>query len=92
VTGFSEKPQVVDSYINGGFFIFERKFLDYLTVDDACQLERGPLERLVADDQLRAYVHDGFWQCMDTVRDMKLLNDLWGRGRAPWATWAPSGA
>ncbi len=92
VTGFSEKPNVIDSYINGGFFIFEKKFLDYLTVDDACQLERGPLERLVADDQLRAYVHDGFWQCMDTVRDMKLLNDLWSRGRAPWATWAPSGA
>lgn len=92
VTGFSEKPQVVDSYINGGFFVFERRFLDYLTVDDACQLERGPLERLVADDQLRAYVHDGFWQCMDTVRDMKLLNDLWSRGRAPWATWATSGA
>jgi len=92
VTGFSEKPNVIDSYINGGFFIFERKFLDYLTVDDACQLERGPLERLVADDQLRAYVHDGFWQCMDTVRDMKLLNDLWSRGRAPWATWAPAGA
>lgn len=92
VTGFSEKPNVVDSYINGGFFIFEKKFLDYLTVDDACQLERGPLERLVADDQLRAYVHDGFWQCMDTVRDMKLLNDLWSRGRAPWATWATSGA
>lgn len=92
VTGFSEKPNVVDSYINGGFFIFERKFLDYLTTDDACQLERGPLEQLVADDQLRAYVHDGFWQCMDTVRDMKLLNDLWSRGRAPWATWATPGA
>jgi glucose-1-phosphate cytidylyltransferase len=87
VTGFSEKPQVVDSYINGGFFIFERRFLDYLTEDDPCQLERAPLERLVADGQLQAYIHDGFWQCMDTFRDMKLLNDLWARGDAPWAVW-----
>ena len=86
VLGFSEKPLVSDSYINGGFFVFEPRFLDYLDEDASCQLERAPLERLVAADELRAFHHHGFWQCMDTYRDFKLLNDLWPDA-APWAVW-----
>lgn len=90
VTAFVEKPNMGAGYINGGFFICEPGIFDYLTDDDACILERGPLERLSAEGQLMAYRHDGFWQCMDNVRDMKLLNDLWETGEAPWHVWNPS--
>lgn len=84
---FSEKPQVTDTWINGGFFVFERSVLDRLSTDDACILERAPLESLAAEDQLRAYKHAGFWQCMDTYRDWKRLEELWATGEAPWAVW-----
>lgn len=86
VTKFTEKPQIGEGWINGGFFIFEPGVLDYLSGDETI-LEREPLERLSADGQLLAYRHDGFWQCMDTVRDMKLLETLWQEGRAPWKNW-----
>lgn len=89
VARFSEKPQVQDSWINGGFFVFEPQVLNRLSTEDGCVLERAPLEGLAADRQLAAYLHDGFWQCMDTGRDYALLNELWSSGRAPWASWIP---
>ncbi|HEV8584670.1 MAG TPA: glucose-1-phosphate cytidylyltransferase [Methylomirabilota bacterium] len=86
VTEFTEKPQVGEGWINGGFFVFEPGVLDYVDGDDT-YLEREPLERLAKDGQLVAHRHEGFWQCMDTVRDLKLLETLWETGRAPWKTW-----
>ena len=84
VRDFAEKPQTSAGWINGGFFIFESKIFDYLE-DDHTILERVPLEKLAKEGELVAYKHDGFWQCMDTVRDRDLLNELWKNGEAPWA-------
>jgi glucose-1-phosphate cytidylyltransferase len=86
VVAFTEKPQG-QSFVNGGFFVFEPRFLEYLSADDGCVLEREPLERCAADDQLRVYRHRGYWQCMDTYRDWKLLEDSWQSGAAPWKVW-----
>jgi glucose-1-phosphate cytidylyltransferase len=86
VDGFLEKPQVGEGWINGGFFVLEPGVMDYLEGDRTIW-EREPLERLAADGQLVAYRHAGFWQCMDTLRDVRLLNMLWERGDAPWAVW-----
>jgi glucose-1-phosphate cytidylyltransferase len=85
VTAFSEKPQAGEGWINGGFFVFEPRALDYLQ-DDATILERAPLERLAADGQLMAYRHQGFWQPMDTLREKDILEALWAGGEAPWKT------
>ena len=87
VRRFSEKPQVRDTWINGGYFVFERAFLDYLSADSSCILERRPLERVAAEGQLESYLHDDYWQCMDTYRDWKLLNSAWESGACPWAVW-----
>lgn len=87
VSRFSEKPSG-GSCINGGFFVFKRKFLDYLPDDPHCILEKAPLEKLAQDGQLMAYRHPGFWQAMDTYREFTLLNDMWSRNEAPWKTWA----
>ena len=84
VRGFVEKPRS-EHWINGGFFCFEPTVLDLLDDDDV--LEREPLARLASAGQLRAYRHDGFWDCMDTYKDAVLLNDLWAAGRAPWKLW-----
>ncbi len=81
VAGFVEKPRS-EHWINGGFFCFEPGVLDYLGAGSV--LERGPLERLAADGELRAYRHQGFWDCMDTHKDVVELNDLWTSGRARW--------
>ena len=86
VAEFSEKPQTGEGWINGGFYIFEPGVLDYLP-DDATILERAPLERLARDGQLMAFRHEGFWQCMDTVRDRVRLETLWQGGTPPWKTW-----
>jgi glucose-1-phosphate cytidylyltransferase len=83
VREFSEKPQAGEGWINGGFFVFEPEVLDYLAGDETV-LEREPLERLAADGQLMAYLHDGFWQCVDTLREQRMLEQLWQSGRAPW--------
>ena len=83
---FAEKPQTGEGWINGGFFVFERAVLDRLDSDD-CVLEGGPLERLAKDGQLMAFEHDGFWQPMDTLREKRLLEDLWASGNAPWKVW-----
>ena len=84
VRGFTEKPRV-DSWVNGGFFCFEPGVFDYLAEDSV--LEREPLERLAADGQLRAFRHQGFWDCMDTYKDAAMLNDLWDTGEPPWRVW-----
>jgi glucose-1-phosphate cytidylyltransferase len=85
VAGFHEKPRS-EHWVNGGFFCFEPGALAYL--DDDSVLEREPLEGLAADGQLHAFRHTGFWDCMDTYKDMLLLNDIWREGAAPWKVWA----
>jgi glucose-1-phosphate cytidylyltransferase len=85
VAQFREKPQS-DDWVNAGFFVFNRRFFDYL--DDDCILEREPLDRLSKDGQLMAFAHHGFWQPMDTYREFKLLNELWALRRAPWKVWS----
>ena len=83
VQDFIEKPQIGEGWINGGFMVLEPQVLDYLDGDDST-LERDGLERLAADRQLAAFRHEGFWQCMDTLREKKLLETLWQSGKAPW--------
>ncbi len=85
VCEFAEKPQAGEGWINGGFFVFEPRILDYLDSDD-CILEHEPLERVARDGQLMAFRHTGFWQPMDTLRDKRLLDSLWASGNAPWKT------
>jgi glucose-1-phosphate cytidylyltransferase len=88
IEAFEEKPQTSSGAINGGFMVFEREVLDrYIPVDADVMLEREPLAGLAADGELMAYQHDGFWQPMDTPREMDLLNDLWSSGKAPWKVW-----
>jgi glucose-1-phosphate cytidylyltransferase len=87
VRRFTEKPQIGEGWINGGFFVLEPGVMDYIDGDDTCW-EAQPLERLAQDGQLMAYRHDGFWQCMDTVRDRRLLEQLWNAGEAPWKVWS----
>jgi glucose-1-phosphate cytidylyltransferase len=85
VTEFSEKPQLGEGWINGAFFVLEPEVFEYVDGDDT-QWEREPLERLAREGQLMAYRHTSFWQCMDTLRDKKLLEELWSNG-APWRVW-----
>jgi glucose-1-phosphate cytidylyltransferase len=86
VVDFTEKPQIGEGWINGGFMVCEPAILDYLEGDQS-SLEVDALERLAADKQLSAYRHEGFWQCMDTLRDKRLLESLWQDGSAPWKVW-----
>jgi len=86
VTRFDEKPQIGEGWINGGFFILEPRVLEYIE-GDGTVFERSPLERLARDGELMVYAHPGFWQCMDTVRDMRLLDELWRTGKPPWKVW-----
>ena len=85
VRRFSEKPQLGEGWINGGFFVLEPGVLDLIPGD--VHWEREPLERLAAAGQLMAYKHESFWQCMDTLREKRLLDYLWVNGRAPWKVW-----
>ncbi len=85
---FEEKPQLGTGFINGGFFIFNRSFLDYLTADEDCDLEFGALQRIARDGKLYVHKHTGFWQCMDTARDRAYLNKLWQENLpSPWQIW-----
>lgn len=86
VAEFSEKPQAGEGWINGAFFVLEPRVFNYIA-GDATQFEKEPLELLAKDGELMAYRHSGFWQCMDTVRDRKLLQSLWDTGDAPWKVW-----
>lgn len=83
---FHEKPQVRDGWINGGFFVLEPQVLDMIAGDDEA-LETGLLMKLAQMGELAIYQHEGFWQCMDTYREVQLLNELWRSARAPWAVW-----
>lgn len=87
VASFSEKPQVGQGLINGGYFCFQRGFLDYLSESSDCILERSPLESCASDGQLHVFEHAGYWQCMDTYRDWQSLESQWQSGDAPWHVW-----
>jgi glucose-1-phosphate cytidylyltransferase len=84
VADFLEKPASKQALINGGFFFFSRKFRGYLSSESDCVLERKPLESVVKEGELFSFEHQGFWQCMDTLRDKHLLQELWEKGNAPW--------
>lgn len=86
VVDFTEKPQIGEGWINGAFFVLETGIFDYIEGDDT-QWEKEPMERLAKDGQLMAYKHDGFWQCMDTLREKHILEEMWQSGHAPWRTW-----
>jgi glucose-1-phosphate cytidylyltransferase len=87
VISFEEKPQTSQGLISGGFMVFNRVMLDYLTTDEDCDFEFGALEHLTRDGQVMTYKHDGFWECADTVRDIDHLNKLWRDGSAFWKVW-----
>jgi glucose-1-phosphate cytidylyltransferase len=86
ITEFTEKPQIGEGWINGAFFVLEPGIFDYIEGDQV-MWEQAPLEHLAADGHLMAYRHHGFWQCMDTLREKQILEDLWATGDAPWKTW-----
>ena len=86
VKQFIEKPQIGEGWINGGFFVLEPSVLDYIDGNQV-MLEQEPLETLARDQELAAYRHSDFWQCMDTLRDVRLLETLWKKGDAPWKIW-----
>jgi len=83
VASFTEKPQIGEGWINGGFFVLEPGAVEYVA-HGGMIWEREPMEQLAADGQLVAYRHDSFWQCMDTLRDVRLLEEMWQGGQAPW--------
>ena len=86
VVDFSEKPQAAEGWINGAFFVLEPGVMEYIE-GDATQFEREPLENLAREGQLMAYLHTSFWQCMDTLREKYVLQQLWESGSAPWKVW-----
>lgn len=86
VVAFEEKPQAAEGWINGGLFVLEPQVFDYIEGAETA-FERAPMENLAGDGQLMAYRHEGYWQCMDTLRDKRLLEETWHKGDAPWATW-----
>lgn len=86
VRSFMEKPKGDGSWINGGFFVCEPNVLDYITGDETI-FERDPLENLANEGELYTYRHEGFWKCMDTLRDKQQLNEMWDSGKAKWKTW-----
>lgn len=83
---FTEKPQAAEGWINGAFFVLEPEVFGYIEGDET-HFEREPLEKLAEEGQLMAYKHASFWQCVDTLRDLRLLQNMWERGEAPWRTW-----
>jgi glucose-1-phosphate cytidylyltransferase len=87
IVEFNEKPLVSQGFINGGFFVFNKNIFRYLNDDENCSLEHEPLSRLSSDGGLSVYKHNGFWQCMDTQRELDILNDFWKQGKAPWKIW-----
>ncbi|MFH0862649.1 MAG: glucose-1-phosphate cytidylyltransferase [Candidatus Altiarchaeota archaeon] len=87
VANFQEKPKFMSGLISGGFFVFNREFFKYLDAKKDRPLESAPLARLAQDGELMVYKHTGFWQCVDTYRELKMLNDLWKSGNPPWREW-----
>ena len=86
VHGFLEKPDDTNTFINGGFFVCQPEIFDYLDGDN-CIFEKDPLEKIASAGDMTAYIHTGFWQCMDTLKDNMDLNELWNSGNAPWKKW-----
>ncbi len=86
VTSFSEKPNDTDERVNGGFFVLEPEALDYIENDNSVW-EKEACEKLVEEGQMMAYRHDDFWQCVDTLHELKLLREKWASGQADWKTW-----
>jgi glucose-1-phosphate cytidylyltransferase len=87
INSFTEKPQTGEGWINGGYFVLEREILEYIAGDNT-YWERDPLEKLAEEQQLMAFQHAGFWQPMDTLREKRILEDLWQSGQAPWKVWS----
>ena len=87
ISAFKEKPQGDGSWINAGFFVFNPEIFDYIDDGDDIVFEREPLENLVADGELHAYRHEGFWKCMDTLRDKQQLQKMFDENNAPWIIW-----
>jgi glucose-1-phosphate cytidylyltransferase len=83
VSAFAEKPQTGEGWINGGFFVLEPEIVNYIDNDDT-SFESTPMERLTRENQLMAYRHNDFWQCMDTLRDVHMLENMWASGNVPW--------
>lgn len=86
VSSFSEKPVNSDEWVNGGFFVLEPAAIGYIT-EDSTSWERGPCQQLAREGQLCAYTHTGYWQCVDTLHELRLLRDVWNGGKAPWKIW-----
>ena len=87
MVSFNEKPDDDANSISGGYFVFDRRFFEYLSEDENCILEREPMRKLAEDGQLKVFSHPGFWLSMDTYRDYKYLNDLWETNQASWKVW-----
>jgi len=87
VLGFNEKPQAEGGYINGGYMVCNRRIFQYLPDDPGVIFEENPMRRLAAEGQMGAFRHEGFWQPVDTVQELALLNSLWEKGNAPWKAW-----
>lgn len=87
VRHFEEKPQLSTGVINGGFFVFNKKLFDYLSADENCDFEFGPLQKIASEGNLNVYKYNGFWQCMDTVREKEYLDKMWNDNAAPWKVW-----
>lgn len=87
ILSFEEKPQTSKGLINGGYMVFNKSILDYLTSDVNCDFEFGILEKLAAEGEVMVYKHLGFWECADTIRDVNHLNKLWESGKAQWKIW-----
>jgi glucose-1-phosphate cytidylyltransferase len=87
VQELEEKPQMGKGLINGGFFLFDKKMLSYLTDDENCDFEFGPLQKIASEKQLKAYKHNGFWQCMDNIREKNYLDEQIRANNAPWMKW-----
>ncbi len=87
ITKFLEKPKSEEGWINGGFFVCEPEIFNYISEDKSCVFEKEPLLKLTGDNELFAYRHSGFWQCMDTLRDNQKLNQMWNDNSAPWKVW-----
>lgn len=90
VTEFYEKSESSEGWINGGYFVLNRRVIDYISGDESVW-ERDPVENLARDGQLVGYRHSGFWSCMDTLKEKNILEDLWATGKAPWRIWPEHG-
>ncbi|MBI5797808.1 glucose-1-phosphate cytidylyltransferase [Candidatus Woesearchaeota archaeon] len=87
VQGFNKTDKLPNAWIDGGFFVFKKNIFDYLPENQNLMLEKEPMQKLAEEENLLTYQHQDFWQCMDTYRDMEVLNEMWNKGNAPWKIW-----